>query len=428
MVLCGVTFAARPARRIRTRDRIVPTPKGEPLSSPGKAGRVAGRWLAISKANWIHPRQAESKNRHETSAFRPTGAPGGDSAPGGVFLFRPCPGAGSPGWGYNGHVHAFPGAFRYRAGLVSTPRRPPTGRSGTQLSRTKSILTRFLEHLQGVLRNLRAARAGHKSWGRGASRTEKSGFRSARPGAAAFGTRARRPRDRAKGPDTPDSRGPREPRPGPTALSASRQGLGFSPGTVRLWLAGRRVRTSPPEMAGLDLLARPRGSRAEDRSRLAYRTSSGNRPRRGGDLHAGRRPIRPIRSLPGPRAGPRPEPDLGRTGQAGQPGSQGRTASGQSRPARGLRPDLPPGPPDAGSTAPTPTTPAARPSAPTPAATATAANVGTRPPDRARVSGMNLKCAYDILCLDYPCTPGRSRTPTGAWPACSIRTSAATKR
>ncbi|MEF3698110.1 hypothetical protein [Desulfolutivibrio sp.] len=89
-----------------------------------------------------------------------------------------------------------------------------------QLCRTKTILQEILDHLQGVLRNLRAARAGYKNYSRSGARPEKpgpkSGFRSTRTTTAGFGARSQ------------DSKTAR-PRPGHTRFERA------APGRIRQW-------------------------------------------------------------------------------------------------------------------------------------------------------------------------------------------------
>ncbi len=275
-----------------------------------------------------------------------------------------------------------------------------------QLSRTKSILHEILEHLQGVLRNLRAARAGHKSWGRGASRTEKSGFRSARPGAAAFGTRAQ------------EAKGPRQ-RPG---YARFERAAGTTTGTDGASASGRASdfhreqsafggQAGASGQSGQKWRASTSGQGREDPGPKTapgspYRTSSGNRTAAGAGTFT---PGGQSAQSGAFGASSRAQAGTGtsaRTGQAGQPGSQGRTASGQSRQREASGQTSRQGPQTRafhGSNAYDTRRETVRPDAGRHRYSGERQERGRQ---TARVSGMNLKCAYDILCLDYPCTPG----------------------
>jgi hypothetical protein len=210
-----------------------------------------------------------------------------------------------------------------------------------QLTRTKTILQEILEHLQGVLRNLRAARAGQKSWARGATRAEKPGFRPGRPGTAGFGHRAQ------------EAKGTRQ-RPGYARFERTASGTangtgGASASDVLSSFVGskHRVGDNPgrpsigavrPEAALHGFWPDAGRRRPEDRHRLPYRANFGSRAA-GGSKHRLREGRPPILDPSRPRAGlrpghPRKTPDRASRGP-GTPSFGQASRPGQTRAFQG---------------------------------------------------------------------------------------------
>ncbi len=267
-----------------------------------------------------------------------------------------------------------------------------------QLSRTKTILQDILEHLQGVLRNLRAARAGQKNWARGATRTEKPGFRSGRPGAAGFGHRAQ------------EAKGTRQR---PCYARFERTASGTAGGTGGASASGRpfEFRREQSSFGGQSGAAGPSGQSGQKRRSTVFgqaREGAGQKTATGSPYRGsfgGRAAGGSEASAPGgTSAHSGPFTSSGRTQagtaskntQTGQAGAQGRPSFGQaSRPGqtRAFQ----------GSNAYDTRRETVRPDAGRHRYSGERQERGRQ---NARASGMNLKCAYDILCLDYPCTPG----------------------
>ncbi|NDY56155.1 DnaJ domain-containing protein [Desulfovibrio sulfodismutans] len=308
-----------------------------------------------------------------------------------------------------------------------------------QLCHTKTILQEILDHLQGVLRNLRAARVGYKNFARSGTRSEKpgpkSGFRTTRTSPTGFGARPQ------------DSKTAR-PRPGHTRFERTSPGQEATAGDATGQRAGRpqdftreQGASAPGGNAGAFGQSRG-GAQTGDAGRKGspYRTFTGGRgpgatagstagtgpdpagsngtagrsqpggPRFGfsgksntaGNFSATGQAGQSARTGPSAASGP-----AGASGQAGQAGAgpYGRTAAGQSRQREGFGQTSRPG--------------QSRTSHSSNAYDTRRENVRPDGASRhrynderqergrqaARNSGMNLKCAYDILCLDYPCTP-----------------------
>ncbi|MFZ5810941.1 MAG: DnaJ domain-containing protein [Thermodesulfobacteriota bacterium] len=264
-----------------------------------------------------------------------------------------------------------------------------------QLSRTKTILQEILDHLQGVLRNLRAARAGQKNWARGATRTEKPGFRSGRPGTAGFGHRAQE----AKGTRQRPCYARFERTASGPAGGASASGRPFEFRREQSSCGGQSGAADPSGQSGQKRRSTIFGQAREGAGQKTatgspYRTSFGNRAAGGNET-----------SAPGgtsAHSGPFASPGRAQAGasskntQTGQAGAQGRSSFGQtSRPGqtRAFQ----------GSNAYETRRETVRPEAGRHRYSGERQERGRQ---NARASGMNLKCAYDILCLDYPCTAG----------------------
>ncbi len=279
-----------------------------------------------------------------------------------------------------------------------------------QLSRTKTILQEILEHLQGVLQNLRAARAGHKGWARGATRTEKPGpkpgFRSARPGAAAFGARAQE----AKGPRPRPGHARFERAAGATAGAGGATASG-RPSDSRREQSAFGGQTGASGQSGQTWRSSTFGQGREEAGPKTapgspYRTSSGNRATGGagtstpGDHSTQSGPFGASGRAQAGTAGA-----SAKTGQTGQPGSQNRASFGQSRQRETFGQASRPGQTRTfhGSNAYDTRRETIRPDGA--ARHRYSGERQERGRQTARVSGMNLKCAYDILCLDYPCSP-----------------------
>lgn len=278
-----------------------------------------------------------------------------------------------------------------------------------QLCRTKTILQEILEHLQGVLRNLRSARTGFKSHARPGARPEKpgpkTGFRATRTASAGFGAR-------------PQDQKTARPRPGHTRFERDAAGPGApggQPGTDE-------ARAAPGDFRTGSAFA---GARDAGRPGNPYRSFAGGRAQGAGSAFAGN-----ARSASAGTAGntqgpgasgatgqPGSSSRFGQTGQAGKPGQAGqgaqagpggpygRTASGQYRQREGFGQTQRPGQARASHSSNAYDT---RRETGRPESASRHRFSGERQErgrQAARNSGMNLKNAYDILCLDYPCTP-----------------------
>ncbi len=276
-----------------------------------------------------------------------------------------------------------------------------------QLSRTKTILQEILEHLQGVLRNLRSARAGQKNWARGATRTEKPGFRSGRPGAAGFGHRAQ------------EAKGTRQR---PCYARYERTASGTAGGTGGASATGRpfEFRREQSSCGGQSGAAGPSGQSGQKRRSTVFgqardgagqKTSTGSPYRANFGSRAAGGSEASASGGTSAHSGPFASSERSQTGtaskntQAGQAGAQGRSSFGQSRQRETFGQTSRPGQTRAfqGSNAYDTRRETIRPE------TGRHRYSGERQErgrQNARASGMNLKCAYDILCLDYPCTAG----------------------
>ena len=311
-----------------------------------------------------------------------------------------------------------------------------------QLCRTKTILQEILDHLQGVLRNLRAARAGFKTHARSGARPEqagpKSGFRTTRTTAAGFGARAQesksaRPRPghgrferAAPGQETASGRaqdfsrrqsastqggnagGFGQPRSG-TAFGGFQAGdAGRKGSPYRSFTGGRTAGTAGagPESAGSGGTAghtQPGGPRSGFAGKAHTAGNFGAAGQAGQFSRAGQSTASGQAGQAG-QAGQSGQ--AGHSGQSGQAGGPyGRTSAGQSRQREGFSQTSRPGQSRASHSSNAYDT---RRETGRPEGAARHRFSGERQErgrQAARHSGMNLKCAYDILCLDYPCTP-----------------------
>jgi len=268
---------------------------------------------------------------------------------------------------------------------------PPTDWAALeqQLCRTKTILQEILEHLQGVLRNLRSARAGFKGHARTGARPDKpgakTGFRTTRTASPGYGARPQDPKTA-------------RPRPSHTRFERTAPGpeeaFGQGVGQPRDSQAGQ---AEPGATSGGRTFGSFRGgaafggTQAKDAGRTGnpYRTFSG----------AGTAGASSSSGQTGQSA------RFGQTGQAGPAGPYSRTASGQSRQRETFGQTSRPGQTRTSHSSNAYDT---RRETVRPDGSARHRFSGERQErgrQAARNSGMNLKSAYDILCLDYPCTP-----------------------
>jgi|GEM_PF-1298073 len=349
-----------------------------------------------------------------------------------------------------------------------------------QLCRTKTILQEILDHLQGVLRNLRAARAGFKTHARSGARPEKtgpkSGFRTTRTTAAGFGARAQesktaRPRPghgrferAAPGQETASGRAQDfsrrqtasaqggnagsfgQPRSG-TAFGGFQAGdAGRKGSPYRTFTGGRTAgatagttAASGPDSAGGGGAAghtQPGGPRAGFTGKTHTAGHFGAAGQAGQSFRAGQSTANGqggASAQTGQTGQSARTGQSGFTGQSGQTGSTGqtgqtgytgqsgqfgqsgqsgqtggpyaRTNAGQSRQREGFGQTSRPG---QSRTSHSSNAYDTRRETGRPEGAARHRFSGERQErgrQAARHSGMNLKCAYDILCLDYPCTP-----------------------
>ena len=269
-----------------------------------------------------------------------------------------------------------------------------------QLNRTRVMLQEILVHLQEVLKNLRSARnVGPAAAGRpGAEQARNASARDSRfraqatppPGAS---TRDNRFRAQAAPPPGASDRFSRTQAQGPTGQSAS-----ASAGTSER----SRFKARPNfEAAG------PAGNNGQTAGSAYQRAAgfgqtAGDEKARAGYAGAGRAGQSTFRANAGPSGAQRERPRQESTfrAKAAGPdpaaGQQSRTTAGSAQGAH-------------------------RTSAPGPAAGASRPHARPRPErptggfcqddarqhrarEVARKNGMNLKCAYDILCINYPCS------------------------
>jgi hypothetical protein len=226
-----------------------------------------------------------------------------------------------------------------------------------QLNRTRTILQEILLHLQEVLKNLKMARGGGLG---GATRTEAGSAR--RPGQDFRATAGNRTRPQGAYQSTHHraERG-QTPPPGPGATGATGASDRFR---ARPRHGGSEARTET--RAGADAGAK---ARAEDAWSHRF-GANGARPGTGAAGAAG----------PGRE---RPRTDTGWRTRAAGPAAGEREA----RPGQASGPKPGPRPPHRGQ------------------GFRMDGDRQRRARETARKNGMNLKCAYDILCLDYPCSP-----------------------
>jgi hypothetical protein len=283
-----------------------------------------------------------------------------------------------------------------------------------QLCRTKTILQEILDHLQGVLRNLRAARAGYKSHARGGART-------ARTASAGFGSR---PQDQKTARPRPGHARFERAAPGPGSAS------GPSSGQTRDFRAGQPgtgegdgARTFGGQRTGTAF----GGGQSGDSGRKGnpYRSFAGGRAA-GNSAGTGSASAAGSSGQPGQYARFGQSGATGASGQTGQTGSSarfgqtgasgqtgqsgasgpyGRNASGQSRQRETFGQASRPG---QSRTSHSSNAYDTRRETVRPDSASRHRFSGERQErgrQAARNTGMNLKCAYDILCLDYPCTP-----------------------
>ncbi|EHJ48150.1 heat shock protein DnaJ domain protein [Solidesulfovibrio carbinoliphilus subsp. oakridgensis] len=264
-----------------------------------------------------------------------------------------------------------------------------------QLNRTRNILQDILVHLQEVLRNLKMARHGDRGFAAAADAT----------GPGRFGAKDTRFRAEAKA-SAHTAHGQRTQQAGPSAAGGSAT-------------AGRAHASHATGAAGRPHAAGTGGSdwfRARARQNADTRAETGpgraSRPTPGPEAASEN-----ARSRPQAGAGEQARPNEGRTFRAGPTSSRTQAPGGQAGRER----------PRAESTFRASAAGAEREARQGPAAGQAAAGAGassrtharttaraagfrldqdrqSRARQMARRSGMNLKCAYDILCLDYPCT------------------------
>lgn len=251
-----------------------------------------------------------------------------------------------------------------------------------QLDRTRTILQDILVHLQEVLRNLKMARHG----GRGSASTAEAGGQDGRSRAQAAGHGAR---------------GQRVHQPGPAGQAAGANGAGGrAQATGGNGAAGRTHAAGGSDWfrarnrQGFDARAEAGSNRSSRNTTGPEAATDGGRFRSATGDQARTGESRSFRS------GPSFSRSQAASGQAGRerPRTESTFRAGAAGAEREARQGAPGGPSAAGG-------------ARTHARTASRAAGFRLDHDRqararqmARRSGMNLKCAYDILCLDYPCT------------------------
>jgi hypothetical protein len=259
-----------------------------------------------------------------------------------------------------------------------------------QLTRTRTILQEILVHLQDVLRNLKMARApGRPAAG------------AARPEAGRFGGQARTAESRYRAQTTPPPHGAR-PQAGAasgsngTSATAGQTGSDYFRARPR---PGFEARTETRQQG------RPAGATGSEHGQSRPGAASGEKARSGESwsYKSGTNSSRTTASAgAGSRERVRTESTFrARTGAAGTERDAWRShAAGQKTGAFTGS--------GASGTAGQTTAGQGRPHARTASRTASAFRMDRdrqhQAREAARKSGMNLKCAYDILCLDYPCT------------------------
>jgi len=281
-----------------------------------------------------------------------------------------------------------------------------------QLNRTRTILQEILLHLQDVLRNLKMARGAGRPCGASA-RPETAGSR--------FAARDARPGEsRHRSQPGPASHGGRDKRFSSATAAGSKPHAGPAGTSERPWTRTRpgfdaKTESGPqarPGPAGEEAGRRAAGDNASFRTASAAGSANRERPRAESAFRAKTGSAGHDRDARhGHAAGARPGPSAGRPSgsAAGPAGSQPGSASGQSRRHASA---------DSSQTGQA----GARASAGFRTAQASGRAASARSQERAaggfrldserqhrareiaRKAGMNLKCAYDILCLDYPCS------------------------
>lgn len=237
-----------------------------------------------------------------------------------------------------------------------------------QLNRTRTILQEILLHLQEVLKNLKSVRAGATSFG-AASRTESGSSRFGAKETRFTGTAGSRFRTQSTY-QSPSGRAERTQTPpqGPSATTSQTTSDRFRakphhPGFETRSDAGAQSRPgSAREKTATEGPWAHRPGPSASRPTGPTGSTSRERPRTESTWRT--------KTTPGPDR----EARSGPTGSTSRPGPSASTARPSARPtsrAQGFNMDR---------------------------------DRQYRAREMARKSGMNLKCAYDILCLDYPCS------------------------
>lgn len=256
-----------------------------------------------------------------------------------------------------------------------------------QLNRTRNILQDILVHLQEVLRNLKMARHG----GRGAAASEAGGAGRCGPRDTRFRAQSATASHNAHGQRTQQA--------GFAAGPAGHTGPSGRPHTAGTggadWFRSRPrqnadARTDPGPGRASRPTAGPEAASENTRARTTAGAAGSGEQARPGES----RTFRTGSSFSRTHAA---------GGQAGRERPRAESAFRASGAERDARPGASPGQASAG---------AGSASSRTHARTTARAAAGfrldqdrqSRARQMARRSGMNLKCAYDILCLDYPCT------------------------
>ncbi|OLN29649.1 hypothetical protein DVDV_1001 [Desulfovibrio sp. DV] len=288
-----------------------------------------------------------------------------------------------------------------------------------QLNRTRVLLQEILVHLQEVLKNLRTARNGSAA---SAGRTEAAGSRFTTTRDTRFrsqqatpppGASDRTSRTQAQGPAGPSAAAgafernrfkarPHAEAKGPTAGPGSAGSAQASAGAQQRPGAGQAAAGEDKARASHTGSARP--GQSTFRAHSSHTGTHRERPRPEATFRA---------RTAGPEADSRSAGAQSRATAGGSAGTQSKTTAGpgQASGAFGRTGNTAgaAGNGRASAQSGQQTAGASRPHArPRPERTAE----GFRPDrdrqyrarEMARKNGMNLKCAYDILCLDYPCS------------------------
>lgn len=250
-----------------------------------------------------------------------------------------------------------------------------------QLTRTRTILQEILVHLQEVLKNLKSARTPGRSFGS-----------TARPEAGRFGGQTRTG-DARHSQATPPPHGTRTQRPqtGPAAGQGGASATAGATGSDRFRAKPRpghetRTEAGPSRAAGSEAgqsrTTASQKTRTEETRTFRAGASARPGPTAGTGTRDRARTESTFRARPGAATGAERETRHGYAGSQNTShaagAAAGQTTVGASRVhAR----------------------PASRPSG-----FRMDRDRQRRAREAARKSGMNLKCAYDILCLDYPCS------------------------